>query len=349
MTKICLDSPKDYTPTQLLSQFFKTYADWDWSKPIRINRDNQDVCKPSSIFWMRDEDCPMIILTPSSPPRNDSAAVNNITIQILKREFERGKQIMGAMQASNSKNWSTLFEYLDFFPRYDIFAAILAENCDDWIGVVGSKLRRFAWLLSANMYAEKVHFLTNRFKSKRLLWLDESKYKRIQPEPDIIWLVGIKLVDSFSADDFFFNLEPYSQYLENASFNLATLTLPSEDYRLQARILKKHELMQYLNVEELKVYGYDQVEAERKIEEEVCKKANQTFVPIDWASLINEKDEEENDYTSSTDDYRDTDVLDWPNTDWEKMQSEEETKTEKRHLDEYQQKNKRMTQHCDWD
>eukprot|EP00249_Psilotum_nudum_P021281 c28048_g1_i1 orf=266-1978(-) len=138
VARICRKCP-DGIPSSLVSEFFHVYAQWQWSRPVKMipNYNPSDLQIPDV----------MQIITPVYPYMNTSRNVTISTLKILKEEFQRADKICKASREMNMSELGHLSEPYPFFEKYHDFICISITAADGndfllWKGFVESRFRR---------------------------------------------------------------------------------------------------------------------------------------------------------------------------------------------------------------
>ena len=87
----------------------------------------------------------MKIITPAYPAQNSTFNVSSSTLEVLKREFKRGKIVTGKVLIGEAK-WTDVWSDVQFFAKYKTYLQLIitADNEEDfkkWEGWVGSRLK----------------------------------------------------------------------------------------------------------------------------------------------------------------------------------------------------------------
>lgn len=166
VAKVCQLYPK-FSPSQLLFRFFSVYQKWSWPNPIQLNNIiDLKLGQSQSVFdvWSKQANpynSFMPIITPAYPASNSLAQASENSLEVMKREFSRGYQVVNDIvklqkQCIKSSpdvdllelgdNWSPLFEFTDFFIKYNHYLCchiIGNESSSDskaWKGFVESRI-----------------------------------------------------------------------------------------------------------------------------------------------------------------------------------------------------------------
>lgn len=139
------------SPSKLLSRFFLLYKDWQWPKPVKLNQIQPNPPGENREIWNERDNIyhVMPIITPAYPAMNSTANVSLHSLEVMKREFQIGYDVMMQIIHEKGKNWDRLFQPTDFFIRYQHYLCchIVAFGDDEisrgWIGFVESRIRHF--------------------------------------------------------------------------------------------------------------------------------------------------------------------------------------------------------------
>eukprot|EP01087_Luapelamoeba_hula_P004174 TRINITY_DN1411_c1_g1_i2.p1 TRINITY_DN1411_c1_g1~~TRINITY_DN1411_c1_g1_i2.p1 ORF type:complete len:851 (+),score=162.20 TRINITY_DN1411_c1_g1_i2:490-3042(+) len=152
VARICQLYP-NAVPSTLVTRFFRVYEVWKWPNPVLLTAiDNGrlglglQVWNPKTSY--QDKFHLMPIITPAYPCMNSTHNVSYSTLEILKQEFKRGKEITLKLESGkrDGESWNTLLAKSDFFNMYLVYLQIdifsdTPENHRKWYGWVESKLR----------------------------------------------------------------------------------------------------------------------------------------------------------------------------------------------------------------
>jgi len=143
----------DASPSTLLLQFFRIYAQWRWPNPVRVKHKIQHNPPPGVMrqtvwnpkFYPRDGKHLMPIITPAYPCMNSSYNVGLPQLRRLKQELERGEAIVDSILKEKAQ-WDDLFKENSFFQNHEHYLQIdiSARNASDfraWFGLCESRLR----------------------------------------------------------------------------------------------------------------------------------------------------------------------------------------------------------------
>ncbi len=93
---------------RLLAHFFETFAAWPWPQPVTVTPETARY----SPNGKRDL---MPVVAPALPPRNTARNVSRSTLQVLREEFTRARELIHrARTEGTTAAWEALFEPLDF-------------------------------------------------------------------------------------------------------------------------------------------------------------------------------------------------------------------------------------------
>lgn len=148
VARVCQLYP-NAAPSMLVYSFFQLWSAWQWTTPVMLVP-IVDEGLPGMRVW--DERVNkaeryqlMKILTPAYPAQNSTFNVSVSTLEVLKAEFKRGKEVT-KMILLNTAKWEQLWCSLNFLEKYKhyLMVTISAKNEDDfkkWEGWVGSRIK----------------------------------------------------------------------------------------------------------------------------------------------------------------------------------------------------------------
>eukprot|EP00467_Chlorarachnion_reptans_P022964 CAMPEP_0114498866 /NCGR_PEP_ID=MMETSP0109-20121206/7107_1 /TAXON_ID=29199 /ORGANISM="Chlorarachnion reptans, Strain CCCM449" /LENGTH=565 /DNA_ID=CAMNT_0001676385 /DNA_START=190 /DNA_END=1887 /DNA_ORIENTATION=- len=147
-------------PSKVLMMFFVLYSKWEWPKPIELVV-TEKVSGLDLEVW--DRRLPKYrrdlapVLTPAYPAFNSTYNVNKSTLAVLKKEWERGRAIMGKLYAKMEEKtelpeqeikaaYQQLLEPSDFFLDFGHYLFVNLEvksedNLEQFKGMVESRVR----------------------------------------------------------------------------------------------------------------------------------------------------------------------------------------------------------------
>lgn len=105
-----LRAPRDAASSdeRLLAHFFETFAAWPWPQPVTVTPETARY----SPNGKRDL---MPVIAPALPPRNTARNVSRSTLQVLREEFARARELVHrARTEGTTAAWEALFEPMDF-------------------------------------------------------------------------------------------------------------------------------------------------------------------------------------------------------------------------------------------
>lgn len=136
VAKICQLFPNANTAT-IVQKFFFFYSRWEFGidRPIALrgkdlpssrnwasNRSSSLVTFGQRYIPFRDRERSLMpIITPCYPSMNSTYTVIHRTVNLMKKEFERGHGILNQVETKNvinKKTWNSLFEPSAFFLRF---------------------------------------------------------------------------------------------------------------------------------------------------------------------------------------------------------------------------------------
>lgn len=180
VAKICVMHPKDTSVPELLHSFMKTYAAYDWSRPITLARTPSK--PPTNVavlpVWNpkinpRDRSHIMPIITPCWPQMNSSYNVGPPQLRRLQQEFARAEQMIGNILQKKGK-WQDLFQDGRSFFRqhfYFVQVSITAEDDDSfriWQGYCESRMRNLIAALECEKAGTQAHPFGKCFRQNNL-------------------------------------------------------------------------------------------------------------------------------------------------------------------------------------
>jgi len=150
--RVCQLYP-NYVPSQLVNRFFRTYDQWNWSKPVMLCEIVEASAAPGMAkfkVWNprtnpADRQHVMPVITPAFPAMNSTHNVTETTKRILLDEFRRGYEVVKGAEAQKS-SWMEVHEPFPFFQTFHQYLCleILAKSEEVYHklgGWVESKLR----------------------------------------------------------------------------------------------------------------------------------------------------------------------------------------------------------------
>eukprot|EP00808_Paulinella_micropora_P012414 g9583.t1 len=149
--RVCQLYP-EAAPSTLVQRFFRLFDMWVWTTPVTLN-ELEDVAKLGYTVWgnnYRDKFDHMPILTPAYPAMNSTYNVSPITLEVLKAEIKRGKELTTNLLTTKESSlaiWQELLEECEFFFQHKDYLdiAIIATSAAElhkWKGFVEAKLRQ---------------------------------------------------------------------------------------------------------------------------------------------------------------------------------------------------------------
>jgi len=129
VVKIIQLFPNEASAAQLIYQFFKTFSQWPWPKPVRIVAPTspppgvapQVVWNPT--IYPRDRTHIMPIITPAFPSMNSAYNVGQPQLRRIREELDRTAAIIGRIMSTENMekgthSWSEIMEENVFFQRH---------------------------------------------------------------------------------------------------------------------------------------------------------------------------------------------------------------------------------------
>lgn len=187
VAKICQLYP-DATPTALTALFFRTFAQWDWTVPVALEKTSPSSpsSPPSSCLSSRPWIVPMDssrdvmqIMTPLIPSTNTARTVSRSSCDIIRNEFRRAAQITQRERRSltqkggDTDGWKRLFDECkkEFFRKYPVYVQVvvgaLKDGAEDrgrkWEGWAKSRIVGLVKSLEQQEGVEFAHINTQTF------------------------------------------------------------------------------------------------------------------------------------------------------------------------------------------
>ena len=166
---ICQRYP-NATSSFLVYSFFSDISQWDWSKPLFINKPNIGVLLSWENINNREI---MPIITPAYPSTNSLYTATHSTKNRIIEEFKNAS-IETEKVLLEGKSWNILFEKSKFFEKFSqyIEISISADNEDDfdnWKEIVSSKVRKLMIQLEYLDFIKSAPLFPYIFKDKNNL------------------------------------------------------------------------------------------------------------------------------------------------------------------------------------
>jgi poly(A) polymerase len=151
VARVCQLYP-NASASMLVYSFFQIWDNWVWTTPVMLT--SLDIAPKDQIPGLRHWDervnkaeryQMMKIITPAYPAQNSTFNVSSSTLEVLKREFKRGKIVTGKVLIGEAK-WTDVWSDVHFFAKYKTYLQLIitADNEEDfkkWEGWVGSRLK----------------------------------------------------------------------------------------------------------------------------------------------------------------------------------------------------------------
>ena len=151
VARVCQLYP-NASASMLVYSFFQIWDNWVWTTPVMLT--SLDIAPKDQIpglrHWDERVNKPeryqlMKIITPAYPAQNSTFNVSSSTLEVLKREFKRGKIVTGKVLIGEAK-WTDVWSDVQFFAKYKTYLQLIvtADNEEDfkkWEGWVGSRLK----------------------------------------------------------------------------------------------------------------------------------------------------------------------------------------------------------------
>mmetsp|Transcript_68012 Transcript_68012/g.162347 ORF Transcript_68012/g.162347 Transcript_68012/m.162347 type:complete len:536 (-) Transcript_68012:118-1725(-) len=152
VARVCQLYP-NYCFSQLVNRFFRTYDQWNWSKPVVLCEIVESVAgivgqKPwNPKTSLADKQHLMPVITPAFPAMNSTHNVTDTTKRILLDEFRRGYEVVKKVE-NNKADWKEVHNPFPFFSndpfKHYLCLEVLAKSAEAHVkfcGWVESKLR----------------------------------------------------------------------------------------------------------------------------------------------------------------------------------------------------------------
>jgi poly(A) polymerase len=128
-------------------------------------------CPPNEnhVVWEQSPRDLMPMITPAFPATNSAYNVSEHSLDVMKAEFQRGYDIVESIVCDNpSNNWDKLFEYSDFFLKYNHYLRVNITGTGDnaisrsWTSFGESRVRHITKDLSDFNPVKQVHLYPGR-------------------------------------------------------------------------------------------------------------------------------------------------------------------------------------------
>ena len=246
VAKICMVHPEEMAVPELLHSFMKTYAAYDWSRPVTLAKlsSKPPTNVPVMPVWnprtnARDRSHIMPIITPCYPMMNSSYNVGQPQLRRLQQEFERAENMIENILQGKGK-WDKLFQDgRSFFRQHFHFvqATITAEDDDSfrvWQGYCESRLRNLIAALECETAGTQAHPFAKFFRQS-----DKGEESAESGVCRSLFYVALR----FSPDVESVDLKPL---LENFLIMLNTWEGREDGMDLDVNVLRQDELPQFV-------------------------------------------------------------------------------------------------------
>ena len=171
--------------TNLIFQFFYTFANWNWPEPVYIKKvDVHQFSAWNPAVNHLDREHAMPIITSSLPQMNSAVNVSKTTCLLIKSKCSEAlNTIQGIIDGS--RTWADLFQPSNFFEEFDNYIMVMSSCQGDaclWFGSVESKLRQLN-----NHIASSTKVLSARIWPQPFERRDGSTRRQM-------WFFGIKMM-----------------------------------------------------------------------------------------------------------------------------------------------------------
>ena len=105
----CTNAPREAirSDSGLLAYFFETFSAWQWPRPVTLTAGTAG-------YRTSDRRDLMPVVAPALPPRNTARNVSRSTLQVLRDELSRAREVVRRARAEGTETaWAALFEPVD--------------------------------------------------------------------------------------------------------------------------------------------------------------------------------------------------------------------------------------------
>jgi poly(A) polymerase len=105
----CTHAPREAASSDsgLLAYFFETFSAWQWPRPVTLTSETAG-------YRTSDRRDLMPVVAPALPPRNTARNVSRSTLQVLRDELVRAREVVRRARAEGTEAaWAALFEPVD--------------------------------------------------------------------------------------------------------------------------------------------------------------------------------------------------------------------------------------------
>lgn len=163
VARVCQLYPNGNAAT-IVRRFFLIMSLWKWPQPVILRKIEDGhlsmrVWNPK--LYPSDRMHKMPIITPAYPSMCSTHNVMNCTLEVMKEELLRGKEITTKI-TNGEAQWAELFEKHNFFTKYHYYLQVIASCCDKaeqskWSGAVESKIRQLVSKLETVDNLARIH------------------------------------------------------------------------------------------------------------------------------------------------------------------------------------------------
>lgn len=148
VARVCQLYP-NAAPSMLVYSFFQLWSAWQWTTPVMLVPIVDEGLPGMKVWDERVNKAEryqlMKILTPAYPAQNSTFNVSVSTLEVLKAEFRRGKEVTKRILLNTAK-WEDLWTRLKFFTMYKHYLMVTVsakteEDFKKWEGWVGSRVK----------------------------------------------------------------------------------------------------------------------------------------------------------------------------------------------------------------
>jgi len=205
VARICQLYP-NFSSSQIVHRFFKWYASWNWTKPVKICEVNES--KPGLDHlsaWGPPEDeigvtrgLLMPVLTPSFPTM---CATHNVSVQTRRTMSREIYKSLHLLTDNPSIGFDEICHPINLFDEYESFLSIemyarSATALEVWTGFIESRLRSYCSELSNNEGTKSIRIYPERLSLSNAIRSKEEKDILLETQANIVDDHGYYIADS---------------------------------------------------------------------------------------------------------------------------------------------------------